>query len=218
MSLRAVLWDLDGTLVDSNDHHWRAWREVLAPLGVDLTREAYAKLAGLTSEHTVPVVLGRVVPADETARIVAEKERLFREDIRRTGLALLPGARAWIERLRQARWRQAIASTAGRRNLELMLGAAELNDTFDVVVHGELASRGKPDPELFLVAAERLGVPSTRCVVVEDSHHGVEAAHRAGMPVIGVGPVHQELASDLAVPSLLDLPGDVFDGLLGDGR
>jgi beta-phosphoglucomutase len=122
---------------------------------------------------------------------------------------------AWLARLREAGYRQALASSAPRPNIEAVLGILELGKYLDAVVSADDVGRGKPDPAIFLAAADRLGLPAARCVVVEDAPAGLEAARRAGMRSIGVlSDHHPRLVADLVVPSLEAIPADGFETLL----
>jgi beta-phosphoglucomutase len=128
-------------------------------------------------------------------------------------LTPLPGAAEWLTRLHATGWRQAIASSAPRRNVEVMLRALRLEPYFDAMVSSEDVSHGKPDPEVFMTAASRLGVAPPRCIVVEDAPAGIEAAKRGGMRCIGVSQA-TTLNADVMVRSLADLPPDAFDRLV----
>jgi beta-phosphoglucomutase len=133
-------------------------------------------------------------------------------------MPVLPGVRDWLARLRDDGWRQAVASSSPVHNIGFILHACGIARLFDAIAGYEDVAHGKPAPDVFLLAAKRLGVPPARCVVVEDAAHGVESAHRAGMRAIGVGPRHGRLGADLSVRSLDQLPLDAFDRLLGSER
>jgi beta-phosphoglucomutase len=113
-----------------------------------------------------------------------------------------------------AGWRQALASSAPRPNIDAILGTLAIEHCFDAIVSGEDVRHGKPDPQVFLLAAAKTGVQPRHCVVVEDSPAGVDAARRAGMRSIGVGSAHRSLAATRSVTSLADLPPDAFERLL----
>ena len=214
---RAVLWDMDGTLLDSAEYHWLTWRETLAEQGLELTRERFLTSFGRRNDAVLRDLLGPDLADDELVRIAAAKEEWYRALVQTNGVEPLSGVREWISRLAAAGWRQAVASSAPRLNIAAILDAMGMASAFDAVAGEEDVERGKPDPQIFLVAAARLGAPPARCVVVEDAPAGVEAAHRAGMRAIGVGPRHAELGADLAVPALDRLPADAFDRLLTNG-
>ena len=146
-------------------------------------------------------------------RIADAKEAEYRRLAREGGLAPLPGAAEWVARLKHDGWRQAIASSAPRRNVEVMLEALALDRVFDAIVSAEDVTAGKPDPQVFQAAADRLHTPPDRCIVVEDAAAGIEAARRAGMRSIGVNRAGG-LDADIAVRSLTDLPLDAFVRLL----
>jgi beta-phosphoglucomutase len=211
--IRAVLWDLDGTLVDSEEYHWIAWRDSMAAEGVTLTHEQFLKTFGLRNDAIVP----QWVPGATTERIeqiAHAKERLYRRLVLEGGLAPLPGAAEWTQRLAADGWRQAIASSAPRENIDAVLAVIGLAAVFQAIVSAEDVTFGKPDPQVFLAAAARLGSDPARSIVVEDAAAGVEAARRAGMPSIGVSRKGPRLAADLAVASLVELPADAFLRLL----
>jgi len=124
----------------------------------------------------------------------------------------LPGVMEWIQRLREQGWLQAVASSAPRKNIEVVLEVMGLTGFFGALVSAEDVTAGKPDPQVFQRGAERLGMPASRCIVVEDAAQGVEAARRAGMRCIGVSR-KELLAADVVVRSLADLPADTFEEL-----
>jgi HAD superfamily hydrolase (TIGR01509 family) len=211
---RAVLWDLDGTLIDSRDQHWRSWREALGAEGISVTEAQFRATFGQRNDAILSGWLGDAPTPGLIARIGDEKERRFRELVEEEGAVLLPGVAQWVRRLGDAGWLQAIASSAPRRNVEVEHAALGLEGRFAALVSAEDVHAGKPDPEVFLVAAARLDVPAGRCVVVEDAAPGIEAAQRAGMRSIGVGP-NAGSAADVTVASLEELAPDAFDRLVG---
>ena len=210
---RGVLWDLDGTLVDSNDYHWQSWQAALSPLGFDVTRELFAASFGQKNDRILGGWLGPDATDDLIRRVADTKEAEYRRLARAGGLVALPGARDWVRRLRTAGWHQAIASSAPRANIDTMLELLGLADAFDAIVSADDVTVGKPDPQVFLIAAGRIGVTPARAIVVEDAAAGIEGARRGGMPSIGVHSA-ATLPADVFVRSLADLPHDVFDRLV----
>ncbi len=213
-SPRAILWDLDGTLIDTGPIHWPAWRETMAGEGYELTREVFLSCFGMRNDTTIRIWLGPQVTQQDIDRIAGAKEIRFRELLEALPLQVLPGAKDWLSRLRAQGWSQAIATMAPRLNVEKMVKITGIDRYIDASAAAEDVARGKPDPDIFLTAAARLGVPPSRCIVVEDAPAGIEAARRAGMRSIGVGAGIPPGLADLTVPSLLDLPEDAFDQLL----
>jgi beta-phosphoglucomutase len=210
----AVLWDLDGTLVDSEEYHWRAWKETLDREGISITHGDFLSSFGQRNDEILSQWLGHAAPTGTIQRIGDTKEVRYRELVRLEGLSPLPGAAEWVERLHGQGWLQAIASSAPRLNVETILDALGLGGRFQAIVSAEDVRAGKPDPQVFLVAASRLGAEPLDCIVVEDARAGVEAARRAGMRSIGVGKNGRSLGADVAAAKLSDLPSDVFSSLL----
>ena len=210
----AVLWDMDGTLLDSAEYHWLAWREALAAEGFDLTRAQFESTFGQRNDTILRTIFGPDFPSGEVDRIAGMKEARYRELVRTRGIDAFPGVRRWLNRLKAEGWRQAVASAAPRRNIETILEALHIADRFDAIVSAEDVQHGKPDPQVFLLAAARLGAPPARCIVVEDAPAGVEGARRAGMCSIGVLTTHDSLRADLAVRTLDELSDDAFESLL----
>ena len=209
---RAVLWDLDGTLVDSAEFHWRAWRDTLAAEGASITHEQFVASFGQKNDRILSQWLGSTMAVEHLRRIGDSKEAAYRRLAETEGLVALPGAAEWVGKLAAAGWKQAIASSAPRENVQVMLRVLRIARYFDAIVGAEDVKAGKPDPDVFLSAAARLGVAPSRCVVVEDAAAGIEAARRAGMRCIGVSATAM-LSADLVVRSLTDLRPDAFESL-----
>ena len=209
----AVLWDLDGTLVDSAELHWVSWRETLEAEGISITYQQFLDSFGQKNVRILPGWLGADATPERIQQIDLAKEDAYRRLVLQQGLTPLPGAAMWVRRLHEAGWKQAIASSAPRRNIEVMLDAMAFHIPFDAAIGAEDVSSGKPDPQVFLAAAATLRLPPDRCIVVEDAAVGVEAARRAGMRCIGVART-EALPADLVVSSLADLPDDAFQRLV----
>lgn len=210
---RAVLWDLDGTLVDSENYHWQSWQHAMALDGTTVTHKQFTQTFGQRNETILRGWLGDDAAPERIQRVADAKEIEYRRLAEERGLTPLPGAADWLVRLQATGWKQAIASSAPRLNVDVMLRALKLEHYFDAIVASEDVTKGKPDPEVFLTAAARLGLPASRCIVVEDAAAGVEAARRAGMRSIGVSRA-AVLPADVFVRSLSDLPLGAFDALV----
>ena len=214
--MKGVLWDLDGTLVDSEEFHWLSWRDIMRAEGMELSYPQFLASFGQRNDRILTAWLGPDVDRVLMQRIGDDKEAEYRRLVEAHGLQPLPGAREWLTRLRAAGWKQSIASSAPRLNAETMLRVLDLTDYLDAIVAAEDVTIGKPDPQVFLTAAAKLGLPPARCVVVEDAAAGVEGARRGGMKSIGVTK-NGTLDADIFVRSLADLPEDAFERLLAEG-
>lgn len=208
-SVRAVLWDVDGTLVDSQEMHWESWHAALRDAGVGITREQFLETFGWRNDAILRHLLDPDMTPQDVADIAGAKEAAYRAAVRAHGIDLLPGARELLGDLDDNGWRQVIASSAPRANLDTILDVTGTAHLFTAVVSAEDVVHGKPDPEIFLTAAERAGSRPGSCVVVEDAPAGVEGARRAGIACVGVCTTHADLTASLVVHSLADL--DVAD-------
>ena len=213
---RAVLWDMDGTLIDSEDFHWISWRDTLAQEGIAITHEQFLSTFGTRNDSILRQWLGSAATSELMERIANAKEDLYRDLIRRNGISALPGVAHWVRRLHQEGWLQAVASAAPRANIIAVLEALSATHIFQGIVSAEDVRRGKPDPEVYLAAASRVSVSPDRCIVVEDAVAGIEGARSAGMRSIGVSHNGTHLPADIVVPSLELLDSSAFDKLLED--
>ena len=211
---RAVLWDMDGTLIDSEGFHWIAWRDTMANEGIAITREQFLASFGLRNDSVLPRWLGASATPERIEKIANAKEEIYRHLVRSEGISPLPGVASWLHRLHSQGWLQTIASSAPRANVEAVLEALAVAQFFQGIVAAEDVHRGKPDPEVYLTAAARLGASPDRCIVVEDAVAGIEGARNAGMRSIGVSPSGKHLPADVVVRSLDLLDSDAFETLL----
>ncbi|HXG09529.1 MAG TPA: beta-phosphoglucomutase family hydrolase [Gemmataceae bacterium] len=209
---RAVIWDMDGTLVDTAELHFQAWSALAKELGRSFTRADFAATFGWRNPEIIPKLWGSGFTPEQIAALGGRKEELYRAAAVAQGVELLPGARVLLEGLHRAGLKQAIGSSAPRANLDLILRLTHTTPFFAAVVSMEDTQRGKPDPEVFLAAAGKLAVPPRRCLVMEDAPAGVQAAKVGGMKCIAVNFVghHSEKAlrgagADLVVPTLEQL-------------
>jgi beta-phosphoglucomutase len=212
--LGAVLWDMDGTLVDSEEYHWLSWRDTMLEHSRPITRDQFLESFGQRNDAILARWLGTNASTHLVQSIGDTKEERYRRLLRDGGLAPLPGAAEWVKQLHGEGWSQAIASSAPRANVEAVLEVIELGKYFQAIVSAEDVTKGKPDPQVFLTAASRLATPPSRCIVVEDAAAGVEAARRAGMRSIGVKRMGPPLPADLPVTSLAHLATNAFTNLL----
>jgi len=217
MPLRAVIFDWDGVVVDSSAHHERSWEVLAERRGLPLPADHFKRGFGKKNNVIIPD-LGWATEPVQVAALAHEKEEIYRALVREKGIEPLPGVRALLDALRGENVPCAIGSSTERPNLDLPLDLMGLREFFRVIVSGEEVEHGKPDPSIFLLAAERLGRAPGECVVIEDALVGIEAARRAGMPVLAVATTNrlEDLgAADAAVPTMAGVNPELLAGLVG---
>ena len=200
----AVLWDMDGVIVDTAPYHFAAWQQVFEKRGVKFTRAKFKRSFGRRNETIIPDILDKSISAAEIAAIAKEKEAVFRR-LGRNKIQPFPGAVNLIQRLAERRVKMALVSSTPARNIGVVLSSLGIADLFQIVISGEDVAKGKPDPEGFLLAAERLVIMPGNCVVIEDSTAGVSAAKRAGMHCVAITntrPRSKLVRADLIIDSL----------------
>lgn len=215
MPLRAVIFDWDGVVVDSSAHHERSWEVLAAQRGLPLPADHFKRGFGKKNNVIIPDLGWAKEPSGVDA-LAHEKEEIYRSLVREKGIEPLPGVRALLAALRAKNIPCAIASSTERANLDLPLDLMGLREFFTVIVSGEEVVHGKPDPAVFLLAAERLGLPPADCVVIEDALVGIEAAKRAGMPVLAVAttnPMEALGSADAAVPGMTQVTPERLEAL-----
>ena len=213
--VRGVLWDLDGTLIDSAESHYQAWRETLAERGREHSREEFFRGFGKRNDLVLRAIFGEGLTSAEAKRIADSKEERYRRHVQEHGVVLCPGASDWLTRLRQVGVRQALATSAPPANVEVIARVLGLERFIDATATAADVEHGKPDPAIFLEAARRIDVAPGRCVVVEDAPAGLEAGRRAGMKTVGIVSDHfPDLDADRVVGSLTELEPGVFEELV----
>ena len=203
-----AIFDWDGVIIDSSSHHEESWERLAKETGYQLPPGHFRKGFGMKNEFIISNLLHWTTDPEEINRLSLRKETLYREIVLEWGLKPLAGVVAWLDQLRGAAIPCAIGSSTHRLNIETGLALIGLKDRFQAIVTAEDVSHGKPDPEVFLKAASRLGVPPERSVVFEDALVGIEAAHRGGMKVVAVATTNSiDLLkdADLAVHRLDEL-------------
>jgi HAD superfamily hydrolase (TIGR01509 family) len=187
--ISAILFDLDGTLVNSDPVHFITWQEVLSPFDISIDRTFYQKhISGRLNAEIVRDILPQL-SLEEGLKVADEKEARFRQLGDR--LQPMPGLLNLLDWSAQRQLKQAVVTNAPRANAEFMLEALKLNSTFWTVILAEEAPKGKPDPAPYLLALEKLNTPKETAIAFEDSPSGVTSATRAGLYTIGVTSTHQ---------------------------
>jgi HAD superfamily hydrolase (TIGR01509 family) len=211
---RAILWDMDGVLVDSGQVHYQAWKHVLEPYAIPYSWEIFAETFGMTNTAIITGLFANPTP-DFIKKLDDEKERQFRANVP-GNVKHIPGAWQWLERFKAWGYPQAICSSAPPANIETIVDEMNMRPFFAALVSAvKMAS--KPDPGVFLKAAEMLGTPPEDCIVFEDAPAGIEGARRAGMICVALTTTHlaKELQrADIVVRDLAELDEARFLQLL----
>jgi beta-phosphoglucomutase len=214
----AVIFDMDGVLVDSYDAHRVSWQRLAEQRGYEMTREQFAATFGRTSREIIEELWSHAdLSAEQVAELDDRKEALYREVIA-ADFPAMDGVIGLIDDLDAAGVRLAVGSSGPPENVAAVMEQLRRGDAFSATVTGNDVTRGKPDPQVFQIAAQRLNVPPADCVVVEDAPAGIAAARAAGMKSVGVvstGRTAFALAdADLVVDSLHDLSSQTIRSLL----
>jgi beta-phosphoglucomutase family hydrolase len=212
-----AIFDWDGVIVDSSSHHEESWERLAKETGFTLPAGHFKKGFGMKNEFIIPNVLNWSNRPEEIQQLSLRKEELYREILLEWGIGSLPGVTEWLDELKQRGIPCAVGSSTHRLNIETILNVIGFRDFFAAIVTAEDVSHGKPDPEVFLTAAKRIGLDPRRCVVFEDALVGIEAAHRGGMKAVAVAttnPIEALKGADVAVHRLDELSVDQLIALV----
>lgn len=200
----AVIWDMDGVIADTAPYHLKAWQEAFHKRGVKFTEEDFKRNFGQRNDTIIQSTLGQGTPQSEVEAIITEKESDFRKSVRHK-VKPLPGAINLIKSLSEHGFKVALASSAPAANIQLITASLGIKGFFQAIITGTDVTEGKPSPQGFLLAAQRLGVEPENCIVIEDAVAGVAAAKRAGMHCLAVTNTHPRASlseADIIVDSL----------------
>ncbi|MBD2752264.1 HAD family hydrolase [Spirosoma validum] len=215
----AALFDMDGVLVDNTDFHVNAWLQFAQKHNRPLTKEQYVEnINGHVSADAMAYVFQRPISPGELIVLTEEKEAIYRE-LYRPHLAPAPGLLDFLNALKEEHVRLAVGTSAPESNVRFTLDGLSLRPYFDAIVDASMIHKGKPDPEIYLTAAKRVGIEPAHCVVFEDALAGIEAGLRAGMKVVALATTHtpDELTDagvSLIVSDFTDLTPDKVRNLL----
>ena len=185
-----AIFDWDGVIIDSSRQHHASWERLAAEERRTLPPDHFERGFGMRNRQIIPEILGWTHDVAEIERLGARKEEIFRELVLAEGIEPLPGVVAFLEALRTAGVPAAIGTSTPRQNLTFLLRLMRLEAHFRTTVTSEDVTRGKPDPEVFLLAAARLGLPPARCIVFEDAPVGIQAARAGAIRVVAVTNSH----------------------------
>jgi beta-phosphoglucomutase family hydrolase len=217
--LEAVIWDMDGVIADTAEYHYLAWKDAFAKKGVNYTREEFMRHFGQRNDTIIKDALGSAATLENLNTINAEKQADYRRRVA-GHIQALPGAIELIRSLQEHGIKQAIASSAPPENIAIILRGLGIEDCFQAIAFGTEVPEGKPSPQIYLLAARKLGIKPANCVVFEDAIAGVEGAKRAGMKSVAVTNSHPESKlerADLIVTTLEGISITDLAGLFRSG-
>ncbi len=207
---RAFIFDMDGTLVDNMRFHTEAWGKMLAENGVAMNAHDFlVKTAGKTNREILPTVFGAI--SDEKITELGDRKESLYQELFLPHRQAIAGAIEFLEEAQSLGVKMAVATAAPNVNVEFILDGLDLRRFFQAVTTAADITNGKPDPEIFLRSAEKLGVEPENCLVFEDAVGGFEAAHRAEMKSIGIATVNS-IEEILKLDSVMEAHAD-FGGL-----
>ncbi len=212
---KAIIFDLDGVIVDTAKYHFIAWQEVARQLGINFTKKDNELLKGVSRIQSLEIILKlgkKSLSQSQKDRILEAKNQQYLALISQMNEdEMLPGIKELLWDLKQKNIPFALGSAS--KNARRILEALNITDWFTAIVDGNDVSKAKPDPEVFLIAVKRLGMQPKNCIVVEDAQAGILAAKRAGMKAIGIGQAENLQQADVVLPDTKYLNVDIFDKL-----
>lgn len=205
--IQAVIFDLDGVIVDTAHYHFIAWQRLAKELGIGFTQKDNERLKGVSRMRSLEIILeigGVSLSKEKMEELATKKNGWFVEYIEAIKPEeIFPGVKPMLQQLRKQGYKVALASSS--KNAEMVLRLLQISELFEVMVDGTMITHSKPDPEIFLLAAKKLNILPPHCVVFEDAEAGVEAALAAGMKCVGVGSPEQLGKANFIVTKTADL-------------
>ena len=205
--IKGVIFDLDGVLLSTDEYHFLAWKQLADKLGIYFDKTINNKLRGVSRMASLEIILGgrsgEFTDAQKEA-FAAEKNELYRRLLSQMSpTSVADGVRTTLESIRRAGFKTAIGSSS--KNTKYILQRTDLTKYFDAISDGNNITRSKPDPEVFLKAAEFIGLAPDECIVVEDAHSGIDAAKAGGFTAVAIGDATTHKGADYTINDLRDL-------------
>nr|WP_289707199.1 beta-phosphoglucomutase [Enterocloster clostridioformis] len=207
MSHEALIFDLDGVLVDTAKYHYLAWKQLADELGIPFSERDNERFKGVSRARCMEILLeigGRTMSPEEQAAYADQKNGIYIDYIKKMDKSeILPGVTEFLTDARKKSYQIALGSAS--KNTALILERLELTPYFDAVVDGTKVTQAKPDPQVFLQGAAELGLSPANCIVFEDAVAGIQAARAGGMTAVGIGSRDTLYEADLILPGFADI-------------
>jgi beta-phosphoglucomutase len=208
--IKAIIFDLDGVIVDTAHYHFVAWQRLAKEIGVSFSLEDNERLKGVSRMRSLEIILeigGVTLPKEKMEELAVLKNKWFLEYVSAIKPEeIFPGVKELIIEMKKQGYKIALGSSS--KNAELVLELLKVKQLFDAIADGNMITKSKPNPEIFLLAASKLRVSPSECVVFEDAEAGVEAALAAGMKCVGVGSIEQLGKANLIIAKTGDFDMD----------
>lgn len=203
--VKAVIFDLDGVLTDTAEYHYQSWKKLAQEEGIPFTREDNEQLRGVTRRQSLEILLkGKTLSEDKMKELMVKKNEYYQELIDNiTEGDLIPGVEDLLNQLKRGGYKLAVASAS--RNARTVIKNLDIEKRFEIIADGYSVKNNKPAPDLFLYAADKLGVEPEECIVIEDAESGIEAALAAGMHTVGIGPEERVGQADFRYDKIKDI-------------
>ena len=207
---------MDGVIANTAPYHLKAWQEVFQKRGIKFTEDDFRRHFGQRNDTIIRATLGEGISQGEVDIIANEKEENYRQRVRQN-IKPLPGVMELLRSLKEHRFKMALASSAPMENIQLLTRSLGISSYFQSIISDEDVTEGKPSPQVFQLAAQKLEAEPENCIVIEDAITGVTAAKRAGMHCLAVTtthPGHSLMEADLVVDTLKKVSGNNLEGLI----
>jgi len=210
MAIKAVIFDLDGVIVTTDDYHYEAWKMIADEENIYFDKVINERLRGVSRMESLEIILEKSLKkynSKEKDKLAEKKNEYYKTLLKNLSTRdILPGVIKLLEILKEKNIKTAIGSSS--KNTMMILNKIEMINYFDVIVDGTMIRESKPNPEVFIKAANLLEIPYDNCLVIEDADAGVKAAKNAGMKVLGVGSAKNNSFNDYSINDLSDV--DIF--------
>ena len=204
--IKGIIFDLDGVLLSTDEYHYMAWKSIADKLGIHFDKQINNKLRGVSRMESLEIILGEnnCYSAEEKEKLAEEKNGLYRKYLAElTPSVVEDDVRETLDKIRESGIITAIGSSS--KNTRYILEKTELTHYFDAISDGNNITKSKPDPEVFLKAAQYLGLEPEECIVVEDAHAGIDAAKAGGFTAVAIGDAKTHKQADYKINNLKEI-------------